>query len=94
MPGPGQAMSPQISRVFATVRAPGALAPNKQPRWSRLDDSRGGMAMRPVSAAASIISAAVLILCVQVAPALSEPTQTSEDRDERRLESTTEERQP
>ena len=48
--------------------------------------------MRPVSAAASIISAAVLILCVQVAPALSqEPTQTSEDRDERRLESTTEE---
>ena len=48
--------------------------------------------MRPLNAAASIVLGAVLVMCVQVAPALSqEPTQTSEDRDERRLESTTDE---
>jgi hypothetical protein len=42
--------------------------------------------MRPGSATATIVSAAVLILCVQVAPALSQqPTQTSEERDERHL---------
>ena len=43
------------------------------------------------NAAASIVLGAVLVMCVQVAPALSqEPTQTSEDRDERSLQAATE----
>jgi hypothetical protein len=47
------------------------------------------MAMRPLNAVAAIVLGAVLV-CVQVAPALSqEPTQTSEDRDERKLQAAT-----
>lgn len=47
--------------------------------------------MRPLNAVAAIVLGAVLLMCVQVAPALSqEPTQTSEDREERKLQAATE----
>jgi hypothetical protein len=47
--------------------------------------------MRPLNAVAAIVLGAVLVMCVHVAPALSqEPTQTSEDRDERSLQAATE----